>query len=147
MPLSIYCAHCAKRASGTGLHPQPRQCAEFCDHVILINHYCNSTAARPPPRLPRKTRKNFRRSAAVISICRADLHDDDDPRSLTVITDDERATVFYGHGDNLTVKTGGKGRAPRDQSCYFQPFEYNYMVKAIWVSGIVGAMRAFFVLT
>ena len=24
-----------------------------------------------------------------------------------------------------------------------QPFEYNYMVKAIWVSGIVGAVCAF----
>lgn len=36
-----------------------------------------------------------------ISLSGSDLHDDDDPRSLTVITDDERA-AFYGHQEEHT---------------------------------------------
>ena len=33
----------------------------------------------------------------------AQLHDDDDSRGLTVLTDDERPAVFYGHGRSDTA--------------------------------------------
>jgi hypothetical protein len=31
-----------------------------------------------------------------IKLLGSDLHDDEDPRAVTVLTDDERAAVFYG---------------------------------------------------
>ncbi|MEM8309671.1 manganese/iron ABC transporter ATP-binding protein, partial [Morganella morganii] len=81
---------------------------EFCDHVILINR----TVLDSGPTATTFTQKNLERTFGGvlrhINLSGPDLHDDDDPRSLTVITDDERAAVFYGHQDNLTVKTGSK---------------------------------------
>lgn len=85
---------------------------EFCDHVILINR----TVLDSGPTATTFTQKNLERTFGGvlrhINLSGPDLHDDDDPRSLTVITDDERAAVFYGHQDNLTVKTGSKEEQP-----------------------------------
>ncbi|MGV3169242.1 manganese/iron ABC transporter ATP-binding protein [Proteus vulgaris] len=70
---------------------------EFCDHVILINR----TVLDSGPTETTFTQKNLEHAfdgvLRHISLSGSDLHDDDDPRSLTVITDDERAAVFYGH--------------------------------------------------
>lgn len=41
-----------------------------------------------------------------INLSGPELHDDDDPRSLTVITDDERAAVFYGHDHHVPPRQG-----------------------------------------
>ena len=37
----------------------------------------------------------------------AGLHDDDDPRHLTVITDDERPLVMYGEKGKMTTQQSG----------------------------------------
>lgn len=75
---------------------------EFCDHVILINR----TVLDSGPTETTFTQKNLEHAFGGvlrhISLSGSDLHDDDDPRSLTVITDDERAAVFYGHQEEHT---------------------------------------------
>lgn len=85
---------------------------EFCDHVILINRTVLDSGPTATTFTQKNLEKTFGGVLRHINLSGPDLHDDDDPRSLTVITDDERAAVFYGHHDNLTVKTGSKEEQP-----------------------------------
>ncbi|MGP1957417.1 MAG: iron ABC transporter permease, partial [Arsenophonus sp. ER-QC15-MAG3] len=67
---------------------------EFCDHVILVNR----TILASGPIETTFTKKNlqvaFGGVLRHINLSCTELHDDNDPRSLSVITDDERAAVF-----------------------------------------------------
>ena len=48
-----------------------------------------------------------------------ELHEDDDRRALTVLTDDERPLVFYGEGENGEKKPSDHhepGKQPRANS-------------------------------
>ena len=69
---------------------------DFCDRVVLINR----TVLAAGPTSEVFTRGNLERAfGGVLRDFRLggrDLHDDDDARSLTVLTDDERPLVFYG---------------------------------------------------
>lgn len=85
---------------------------EFCDHVILINRTVLDSGPTATTFTQKNLEKTFGGVLRHINLSGSDLHDDDDPRSLTVITDDERAAVFYGHQDNLTVQTGTKDEQP-----------------------------------
>lgn len=69
---------------------------DFCDHVVLVNR----TVLAAGPTAEVFTQKNL--EAAFGGVLRnfqlggAALHADDDARSVTVLTDDERPLVFYG---------------------------------------------------
>jgi len=69
---------------------------DFCDHVVLVNRVV--LAAGPTART--FTQKNLERAfGGVLRRFRlegGELHDDDDRRGVTVLTDDERPVVFYG---------------------------------------------------
>ncbi|MFN3349416.1 manganese/iron ABC transporter ATP-binding protein [Pseudorhodoplanes sp.] len=69
---------------------------DFCDRVVLINR----TVLAAGPTAEVFTQKNLERAfGGVLRNFRLggrDLHDDDDARSVTVLTDDERPLVFYG---------------------------------------------------
>ena len=69
---------------------------DFCDHVVLLNRVV--LAAGPTART--FTQKNLERAfGGVLRRFRlegGELHDDDDRRGVTVLTDDERPVVFYG---------------------------------------------------
>jgi manganese/iron transport system ATP-binding protein len=69
---------------------------DFCDHVVLLNRVV--LAAGPTART--FTQKNLERAfGGVLRRFRlegGELHDDDDRRSVTVLTDDERPLVYYG---------------------------------------------------
>jgi manganese/iron transport system ATP-binding protein len=71
---------------------------EFCDQVVLLLH--TVLAAGPTPTT--FTQANLERAfGGVLRHFRlegSELHADDDRRSVTVLTDDERAVVFYGEG-------------------------------------------------
>ena len=70
---------------------------DFCDQVVLVLRTVSSPGARPPPPSPRPTSR--RAFGGVLRHFRLEgtaLHDDDDRRSVTVLTDDERPVVFYG---------------------------------------------------
>ncbi len=69
---------------------------EFCDHVVLINR----TVLAAGPTTETFTQANLERAFGGVlrnfQLGGASLHDDDDERHLTVLTDDERPLVFYG---------------------------------------------------
>lgn len=71
---------------------------DYCDQVVLLNR--TVLAAGPTART--FTQANLERTfGGVLRHFRlegAELHQDDDRRALTVLTDDERAVVFYGEG-------------------------------------------------
>lgn len=69
---------------------------DFCDRVVLINR--TVLAAGPTEEV--FTRRNLERAFGGVlrnfELGGRALHDDDDARSVTVLTDDERPLVFYG---------------------------------------------------
>jgi len=69
---------------------------DFCDQVVLINR--TVLAAGPTEKV--FTQKNLERAFGGVlrdfSLGGRALHEDDDARRITVLTDDERPVVFYG---------------------------------------------------
>ncbi len=69
---------------------------DFCDQVVLINR--TILAAGPTAQV--FTQANLERAFGGVlrhySLGGPELHDDQDPRRLTVLTDDERPLVLYG---------------------------------------------------
>jgi manganese/iron transport system ATP-binding protein len=69
---------------------------DFCDQVVLVQR----TVIAAGPTATTFTQENLARAfGGVLRHFRlqgSDLHDDDDARSVTVVTDDERPVVFYG---------------------------------------------------
>ena len=76
----------------------------FCDDVMLINQ---SLLAHGPVETT-FTQSNLAKAFGGIlrhhQLVGADLHDDEDRRSVTVLTDDERPLVLYGEegGQKIT---------------------------------------------
>ena len=82
---------------------------EFCDQVVLINR----TVLASGPTAEVFTQSNLERAFGGVLrrfvLGGEDLHDDDDARQLTVITDDERPFVVYGEeGAEETKETAPK---------------------------------------
>ncbi len=73
---------------------------EFCDRTVLVKG--TVLAYGPTPEI--FTRENLERAFGGVLrhfvLGGADLHDDDDGRQVTVITDDERPFVIYGDEDD-----------------------------------------------
>ena len=69
---------------------------EFCDRTILVK----GTVLASGPTETTFTRDNLRRAFGGVlrhfTLSGAELHDDDDPRELSILTDDERPFVHYG---------------------------------------------------
>jgi manganese/iron transport system ATP-binding protein len=71
---------------------------DFCDRVVLLNR----TVLAAGPTSEVFTQANLERAFGGVlrhyNLGGAALHDDADPRHLTVLTDDERPLVLYGNG-------------------------------------------------
>ncbi|MEI4472258.1 manganese/iron ABC transporter ATP-binding protein [Frigidibacter sp. MR17.24] len=69
---------------------------EFCDRVVLVR----GTVLAAGPTAETFTRANLQAAFGgvlrQITLGGAALHDDDDPRGLSILTDDERPLVHYG---------------------------------------------------
>ena len=69
---------------------------DFCDEVVLVNR----TVIAAGPTATTFTQANLERAFGGVlrhfRLAGGELHDDDDARSVTVLTDDERPVVFYG---------------------------------------------------
>lgn len=69
---------------------------DFCDRVVLLN----KTVLAAGPTSEVFTQANLERAFGGVlrqfNLGGAALHDDEDPRGVTVLTDDERPLVFYG---------------------------------------------------
>ena len=72
---------------------------QFCDHVVLINR----TVLASGPAKEVFTLANLEEAFGGVLRFHVlgghDLHDDDDSREVTVVTDDERPFVLYGESD------------------------------------------------
>ena len=82
---------------------------EFCDQVVLLNR---TVLAAGPTGLV-FTQPNLERAFGGVlrhfRLTGGALHDDDDPRGVTVLTDDERPLVFYGDKDRPESAHPGPG--------------------------------------
>jgi len=71
---------------------------DFCDQVVLLNR----TVLAAGPTLETFTQANLERAFGGVlrhfRLAGSELHEDDDRRAVTVLTDDERPLVFYGEG-------------------------------------------------
>ena len=79
---------------------------DFCDQVVIIN----KTVLAAGPTETTFTHDNLQRAFGGalrhFRLGGADLHDDDDQRHVTVITDDERPLVLYGKQKSETLAVG-----------------------------------------
>nr|WP_113866179.1 manganese/iron ABC transporter ATP-binding protein [Brenneria salicis]NMN91555.1 manganese/iron transport system ATP-binding protein [Brenneria salicis ATCC 15712 = DSM 30166]RBP63025.1 manganese/iron transport system ATP-binding protein [Brenneria salicis ATCC 15712 = DSM 30166]RLM30812.1 iron ABC transporter permease [Brenneria salicis ATCC 15712 = DSM 30166] len=69
---------------------------EFCDNVILVNRTVLAAGPTHSTFTQSNLEKTFGGVLRHINLGGPNLHDDDDVRSVTVLTDDERPAVFYG---------------------------------------------------
>ena len=87
---------------------------EFCDRVVLVK----GTVLAYGPTATIFTRRNLERAFGGVlrhvTLAGAALHDDDDPRELSIITDDERAFVHYGEPRATAAPPKTSGKAPQD---------------------------------
>ncbi|MFY0734795.1 manganese/iron ABC transporter ATP-binding protein [Aurantimonas sp. NFXS3] len=87
---------------------------EFCDRVVLVK----GTVLAYGPTATIFTRRNLERAFGGVlrhvTLAGAALHDDDDPRELSIITDDERAFVHYGEPRATAAPAAAPGKAPQD---------------------------------
>ena len=87
---------------------------DFCDQVVLVL----GTVLAAGPTATTFTQANLERAFGGVlrhfKLDGAALHDDDDRRSVTVLTDDERPVVFYGDrttSDGPVVRKAGADKA------------------------------------
>jgi len=82
---------------------------EFCDRVVLVK----GTVLAYGPTATTFTHDNLETAFGGVlrrmTLSGADLHDDDDPRHVSILSDDERPLVQYGH---QTRTAGQSGEAP-----------------------------------
>ncbi len=69
---------------------------EFCDQVVLFNKTVLAYGATEKIFTEANLAKAFGGVLRHVRLGGTDLHDDDDGRSVTVLTDDERPLVLYG---------------------------------------------------
>jgi manganese/iron transport system ATP-binding protein len=82
---------------------------DFCDQVVLVLR----TVIAAGPTATTFTQANLERAFGGVlrhfQLQGQDLHEDDDRRTVTVLTDDERPVVFYGQARTSDEpRTGGK---------------------------------------
>jgi manganese/iron transport system ATP-binding protein len=73
---------------------------DFCDQVVLINRMLLAAGPTRETFTQANLEKAFGGVLRHFKLAGADLHADDDRRAVTVLTDDERALVFYGENGN-----------------------------------------------
>ena len=84
---------------------------EFCDQVVLFNRTVLAFGPTEETFTREKLAETFGGVLRHVRLGGTALHDDDDARRVTVLTDDERPLVFYGRkGDERAVGS----ETPRD---------------------------------
>lgn len=73
---------------------------DFCDQVVLINRVLLAAGPTRETFTQTNLEKAFGGVLRHFKLAGSDLHADDDRRAVTVLTDDERALVFYGENGN-----------------------------------------------
>ena len=73
---------------------------EFCDQVVLINQTVLAFGETKTTFTPQNLMTTFGGALRYLSLSGEQLHEDEDPRKMSILTDDERAAVFYGDGSD-----------------------------------------------
>lgn len=73
---------------------------EFCDQVVLINQTVLAFGETKTTFTPQNLMMTFGGALRYLSLSGEQLHQDEDPRRMSILTDDERAAVFYGEGND-----------------------------------------------
>ncbi|MEP3436273.1 MAG: manganese/iron ABC transporter ATP-binding protein [Hoeflea sp.] len=91
---------------------------EFCDRAVLINRSILAEGLTGEVFTQANLQKAFGGVLRHFVLGGQDLHDDDDHRQLTVLTDDERPFVIYGDAGRKARngKGAGKGATGKDKS-------------------------------
>lgn len=83
---------------------------EFCDRAVLLNRTILAAGRTGEVFTAENLERAFGGVLRHYTLGGADLHDDEDPRQVTVITDDERPFVIYGEEDQQEQKREEKER-------------------------------------
>jgi manganese/iron transport system ATP-binding protein len=81
---------------------------DFCDQAILFNRTVIAAGPTDAVFTPANLERAFGGVLRRFNLGGDHLHDDDDPRMVTVLTDDERPLVYYGSGQDATLKDRSK---------------------------------------
>ena len=73
---------------------------DFCDQVVMINRTVLAAGRTEHTFNQHNLELAFGGVLRHFRLSGSDLHDDEDRRVLTVLTDDERPAVFYGQAKN-----------------------------------------------
>ena len=73
---------------------------DFCDQVVMINRTVVAAGSTAETFNQHNLEQTFGGVLRHFHLSGNDLHEDEDARTLTVITDDERPAVFYGQTKN-----------------------------------------------
>ncbi len=84
---------------------------EFCDRAVLINRSILAEGLTGEVFTQANLQKAFGGVLRHFVLGGQDLHDDDDHRQLTVLTDDERPFVIYGDAGRKARNGKGAGKA------------------------------------
>jgi manganese/iron transport system ATP-binding protein len=77
---------------------------DFCDQAILFNRTVIAAGRTSDVFTPDNLERAFGGVLRRFRLGGDHLHDDDDPRAVTVLTDDERPLVYYGKGKEVALK-------------------------------------------
>jgi len=77
---------------------------DFCGQVVLVNKTVLAAGSTREVFTQANLEKAFGGVLRHFVLGGSDLHDDEDERRVTVITDDERPVVFYGGEDEQSPK-------------------------------------------
>ena len=81
---------------------------DFCDQVVMINRTVIAAGKTEETFNQHNLEKVFGGVLRHIKLLGEDLHNDEDKRAVTVLTDDERPVVFYGETKNDPPATAVK---------------------------------------
>lgn len=73
---------------------------DFCDQVVMINRTVMATGKTETTFTQKNLELVFGGVLRHVKLMGKDIHDDEDDRSVTVLTDDELPAVFYGQTKN-----------------------------------------------
>ncbi len=87
---------------------------EFCDRAVLINRTVLASGATSDVFTQANLEQAFGGVLRQFTLGGTDLHDDEDSRQVTVISDDERPFVIYGESDDDASESAKKPGKPDD---------------------------------
>jgi manganese/iron transport system ATP-binding protein len=80
---------------------------EFCDRTVLVRGTVLASGPTEEIFTREWLEETFGGALRHFVLAGAGLHDDDDPRHLSVLTDDERPLVMYGQKGQMTTQQSG----------------------------------------